>query len=89
MQLSEARDEARVRFVVEPGPRTLVDHVVFAGLDRTRDATVAREMLLRRGQPFSFERVLESQRRLSALGIFERVSISELDPSRERRGTSW
>jgi outer membrane protein insertion porin family len=29
--------------------------------------------------------VLESQRRLSALGIFERVAISEIDPSRERR----
>ena len=42
-------------------------------------------MLLRPGEPFSFERVLESQRRLSSLGIFERVQISELDPGRERR----
>ena len=31
-------------------------------------------MLLRPGEAFSFERVLESQRRLSSLGIFERVS---------------
>ena len=85
VQLSEARDEARVRLVVDPGTRTLVDHVVFAGLRRTRDTTVARELLLRPGQPFSFERVLESQRRLSGLGIFERVSIAELDPARERR----
>ena len=30
---SEARDEARVSLVVEPGPRTIVEHVVLAGLD--------------------------------------------------------
>jgi outer membrane protein assembly factor BamA len=83
--LSQARDEARVSLVVEPGQRTIVEHVVLAGLARTRDVTVEREMLLRPGEAFSFERVLESQRRLSSLGIFERVQISELDPGRERR----
>ena len=83
--LSEARDEARVSLVVEPGQRTIVEHVVHAGLDHTRDAVVEREMALRPGEAFSFERVLESQRRLSSLGIFERVQIFELDPGRERR----
>lgn len=82
---SPARDEATVRFVVEPGDRTVVDELVLSGLGRTRAATVEREMALRRGEPFSFERVLDSQRRLSSLGIFERVTIAELDPLRERR----
>jgi outer membrane protein insertion porin family len=82
---SEARDEAKVTLVVEPGPRTIVDHVVLSGLGRTRAVTVEREMALRPGEPFSFERLLESQRRLSGLGIFERVSITELDPGRERQ----
>jgi outer membrane protein assembly factor BamA len=83
--LSEARDEARVVLVVEPGPRTIVEHVVLAGLGRTRATVVEREMVLRSGEPFSFERVLESQRRLSGLGIFERVQLAELEPGRERR----
>ena len=83
--LSEAHDEARVSLVVEPGPQTLIEHVVLAGLDRTRDVVVEREMVLRPGEPFSFERLLESQRRLSGLGIFERVQIAELDPTRERQ----
>ncbi len=83
--MSAGRDEARIRLVVEPGVRTLVDHVVLAGLGRTDPRAVGREMVLRPGQPFSFERVLESQRRLTSLGIFERVSISELDPVSERR----
>ena len=82
---SDARDEARVSLVVEPGPRTIVEHVVLSGLGLTKPAAVEREMVLRPGEPFSFERLLESQRRLSGLGIFERVSIAELDPGRERR----
>lgn len=82
---SEARDEAQVSLVVEPGPRTIVEQVVISGLGRTRPTVVEREMALRPGEPFSFERVLESQRRLSGLGIFERVTIAELDPERARR----
>jgi outer membrane protein insertion porin family len=84
VELDEAREAARVTLVVEPGERTIVDHVVLAGLGRTRDVAVEREMVLRPGEPFSFERVLESQRRLSGLGIFERVQIAELDPAREQ-----
>jgi outer membrane protein insertion porin family len=82
---SGVEQEARVKLIVEPGPRTIVEHVVLAGLRETRPVTVEREMELRPGEPFSFERLLESQRRLSGLGIFERVSISELNPERERR----
>jgi outer membrane protein assembly complex protein YaeT len=82
---SEDQSEVRVRFTVEPGPRTIVENVVLAGLNDTREQTVAREIVLRTGEPFSFERVLESQRRLLSLGIFERVTITELDPGRERR----
>ena len=85
VELSARSDEARVRMLVEPGERTLVAQVVLAGLRQTKDAAVEREMVLRPGEPFSFERVLESQRRLSGLGIFERVSIADLDPGRERR----
>jgi outer membrane protein assembly complex protein YaeT len=75
-----------VVFVVRAGPgATIVEHVVLSGLGRTKPVAVEREMALRAGEPFSFERLLESQRRLSGLGIFERVSIAELDPERVRR----
>jgi outer membrane protein insertion porin family len=82
---SDGTEEATVRLIVEPGPRSIVEHVVVAGLRETKPVTVEREMELRPGEPFSFERLLESQRRLSGLGIFERVSINELAPERERR----
>jgi outer membrane protein assembly factor BamA len=85
VELSGDRTEARVRLVVEPGPRTIVESIVLAGLHQTQEVTVAREIDLRPGEPFSFERVLESQRRLLSLGIFERVTISELNPEREQQ----
>lgn len=85
VEFTEDRTAVAVQFDVSPGPRTIVESIVLAGLRVTREATVARELVLRRGEPFSFERVLESQRRLLGLGIFERVSVSELDPERERR----
>jgi outer membrane protein insertion porin family len=77
---SEEGSQAQVVLHVAPGPRILVDHVVIGGLTRTREAVVRREMLLKEGEPLGLQKVLESQRRLAALGIFERVSISELDP---------
>jgi outer membrane protein insertion porin family len=65
---------------VSSGPQVHVDRVVIAGLRATREDVVRRELLVREGEPLGLERVLESQRRLSALGIFERVSLAEIDP---------
>lgn len=80
---SEDRSEVDVRLRVEPGGRTDVDHIVIAGLRRTRDVVVRRELRLEEGKPLGQERLLESQRRLGALGLFERVSLTELDPERD------
>jgi outer membrane protein insertion porin family len=78
--------EAQVTLKVVPGERVDVDHLVVAGLDHTREAVVRRELTLKEGEPLGLDRLLESQRRLAALGIFERVSVAEIDPeSREQR----
>ena len=71
---------ARVVLRVAPGPQVRVEHVLVAGLQTTRDEVVRRELLVKEGEPLGLERVLESQRRLSALGIFERVTLAEMDP---------
>jgi len=70
--------EARIRLVVAPGPRTIVDRVVVAGLDRTREEVVRRELQVFEGEPLGVDDLLETQRRLSALGLFEAVTIVEL-----------
>jgi len=74
------RTAADVALRVVPGPRTDVEHVVIAGLHRTREEVVLRELQVDEGGPLGLQKVLESQRRLGALGIFHRVTISEMDP---------
>lgn len=81
--LSEDKKTARIVLHVSPGPRVDVDHVVIAGLRRTREEVIRRELLLKEGEPLGLQKVLESQRRLSALGVFRRLSITEMDPESE------
>ena len=77
---SEDRAEAAVLLRVVPGAPTTVDHVVITGLESTRDVVVRRELAVKEGEPLALDRVLESQRRLGALGLFDRVTITEMDP---------
>jgi outer membrane protein insertion porin family len=78
---SDDRATVAVVLRVSPGSLTRVDHVVVAGLERTKEAVVRRELALREGEPLGLDRVLESQRRLGTLGLFNRVTISEMDPN--------
>ncbi len=78
LDFTEDRGGVRVVFRVEPGPRTKVGDVVVAGLQQTREAVVRRELGFKPGDPFSLTRVLDAQRRLQGLGVFERVSAREL-----------
>ena len=79
---SDDRSLARVTLRVEPGPRTELGTVVVSGLGRTREEVVRRELRLEEGQALGLGRLLESQKRLGALGIFDRVSIAELGSER-------
>jgi outer membrane protein insertion porin family len=80
LQFSDDRTRVDVSFLVEPGPLTRVDHIVITGLQHTHEDIVRRELRLHEGDPLGLEAVLESQRRLGALGIFGNASITEIDP---------
>ena len=82
---SEDRTRADLTFTVAEGPQVFVDHVLIVGNERTATDTIRREVTLKPASPLSYEEVSESQRRISSLGIFRRVRITELDhgvPSR-------
>lgn len=85
VSFSDDRSEASVRLSVEPGPRTRLGALVVAGLQDTRPSVVQRELVVREGQPLGTQRLLDSQRRLQALGLFQRVSLRELEPDQEER----
>ena len=55
-----------------------VDHVLIVGNVRTQTETIERELQIKAGDPFSLAAINESQRRLTALGLFRRARITEL-----------
>ena len=69
---------ADVLFTVREGQRVSVDHVLIVGNQRTRTATIERELQFKAGEPLGLEQINESQRRLAALGLFRRVRITEV-----------
>jgi outer membrane protein assembly complex protein YaeT len=74
-------DHTRVTlvFTVQEGPQTIVDHILIVGNVHTNPDVILRELQFRPGQPFGMQDEFESRRRLSALGLFRRVRISELN----------
>jgi len=79
-KFSNDGSQVQLELKVNAGPRTLVDHVVIAGLDHTHESVVRRALTVSEGDPLGLEAVLDSQRRLAELGIFSRTSVRELDP---------
>lgn len=85
VDFSADRARADIAFVVREGGQVFVDHVLVVGNEKTSAEMIRREMQLRPGDPLGFEGVTESQRRVSALGLFRRVRITEIDHGAEAR----
>ena len=78
VEFAAEKTEAQVVFSVQPGPLTRVGEIMVAGLETTRENVARRELSFKPGDPLSPTQLLESQRRLQALGIFERVQVEEI-----------
>jgi outer membrane protein assembly complex protein YaeT len=66
---------ATVAYVISEGPRVTVDEIVVRGNTYTDRDVVLRRAELQSGQPFSYTSMLEAQRELYRLGIFQRVEV--------------
>ena len=75
---SPDRTRADLTFRIVEGQQTIVDHVLIIGNLRTDQRVIKREILLQEGKPLGLEDLVESQRRLGALGLFRRIRIEEL-----------
>ena len=75
-----AADRTRVDllFDIREGPQTVVDHILVVGNRRIDERLIRREILLRPGAPLGLQDLVESRRRLSELGLFRRINITEL-----------
>ncbi len=69
---------ADLHFRITEGQQTIVDHILIVGNTRTDERVIKRELLLQEGKPLGLEDLIESQRRLGALGLFRRIRVEEL-----------
>jgi outer membrane protein assembly complex protein YaeT len=76
--LSDDGASATIAFIIKEGPQTRVDHILIVGNTRTNPDVIRRELLIREGEPLGLADLVESRRRVSALGLFRRVQITEL-----------
>jgi outer membrane protein insertion porin family len=69
--------EMRVEYQVNLGPQVQISNVFLMGNQHTRAGIIRRELQFHSGEPLSQSRMLETQRKLYDLGIFNQVQIAQ------------
>ncbi len=77
----EQADAVRLMYHIQEGPQTRVGRILISGYEHTRPGVIRREVHIKVGEPLREGDVVESQRRLYNLGIFNRVTIEPQNPS--------
>lgn len=72
--------EAAVRFSIRSGDYSTVGEIIVAGLDVTRESVVRNQLPFAPGEPLGRAGLLESRRRLAAMGTFSSVEVDLLEP---------
>jgi outer membrane protein insertion porin family len=72
---SADKTSATVTYTIAEGPHVNVDEVIVRGNTYTDRDVILRRSNIDPGDPFSYTRMLEAQRELYRLGIFQRVEI--------------
>ena len=74
---------AAVRLVyhIQEGPQTRVRRILIGGYEHTRPGVIHREVHIKVKEPLREGDVVESQRRLYNLGVFNRVTIEPQNPN--------
>ncbi len=67
-----------ITWTVREGEQIKIDRILINGNVRISTQLIRRELTIHAGDPMSDDALIESQRRLAALGLFRRVRITEL-----------
>jgi outer membrane protein insertion porin family len=70
----------RLVYHIEEGPQTRVRRILVTGYNHTRAGVIRREIRVKQNAPLREGEVVESQRRLYNLGVFNRVTIEPQNP---------
>ncbi len=76
----EPGDLMKLVYHIDEGPQTRVRRILISGENHTRRGAIRREIQVKTGAPLREGDVVDSQRRLYNLGIFNRVTIEPQNP---------
>src|SRR5262249_22522941 len=79
--VGETGKRRQITYTLQEGPQTGVRSVFLGGYKHTRPGVTRREVLVRPSEPLRQGDVVESQRRLYNLGVFNRVTIEPQNSS--------
>lgn len=79
--LDMERRIVHIAVVIRRGPPVRIERINIRGNTKTRDSVIRREVTLVEGDLYSQTRAEESRARITALGYFERVEMSEEEGS--------
>jgi outer membrane protein insertion porin family len=74
-------DSVRLVYQIEEGPQIRARQVLLTGYQNTRPRVIRREVRVKANAPLRQGDVVESQRRLYNLGVFNRVTIEPQNPN--------
>ena len=77
----ESAAQVDLEFRIAPGTQERIQRIVVLGNEHTRAGIVNRELMFHDGEPISQTVLLDSQRRLYELGIFNQVQITPQEGS--------
>ena len=74
-------EPVRLTYRIEEGPQTKVRRILYSGYEHTRLGVIRREVEVKPDAPLREGQVVETQRRLYNLGVFNRVTIEPQNPT--------
>src|SRR6266478_4821238 len=77
----EQAEAVRLVYHIQEGPQPRVRRILIGGYQHTRPGVIRREVQIRVKEPLREREVVESQRRLYNLGVFNRVTIEPQNPN--------
>jgi outer membrane protein insertion porin family len=77
----EQAEAVRLVYRIQEGPQTRVRRILIGGYQHTRPGVIHREVHIKVKEPLREGDVVESQRRLYNLGVFNRVTIERQNPT--------
>ena len=77
-KLSDDQTRADLSFTVESGPMVTLGEIFLTGNFRTRTQLIEHELALSPGEPFNLKKVLEGQRDVRDLGLFNSVQVNSI-----------